>query len=95
MSAQHFPLPKKDFYLPLSESNSDLTASSGCGVPKCFVRSDESESIADLHHEFVSQSPTTATVVIPVQHVEQINDLQTAHADSEGKLMGSSLSANE
>lgn len=35
------------------------------------------------------------TVVIPVQHVEQINDLQTAHADSEGKLMGSSLSANE
>lgn len=59
------------------------------------MRSDEYERIADLHHEFVSLSPTAATVVIPVQHVEQINDLQTAHADSDGKLMGSSLSSKE
>lgn len=51
--------------------------------------------ISDLRQEFVSLSPTTATVVIPGQHVEQINDLQTAHADSEDKLMGSSLSADE
>lgn len=32
-TAQHFHLPKKDFYLPPSESNSDPTASSGCDVP--------------------------------------------------------------
>lgn len=45
--------------------------------------------------KLVSLNRTTAIGVIPVHHVEQINDLQTAHADSEGKLMSSSLSPNE
>lgn len=42
----------------------------------------------------LSLNQTTATGVTSVHHVEQINDLQTAHADSEGRLMSSSLSAN-
>lgn len=55
----------------------------------------EYEETADLGELFASLNRTTVIGVIQVYHVEQINGLQTAHADSERKLMSSSLSANE